>query len=336
MKSIICEQPNLFRTEEVEMPIPKATEALIRVRRIGVCGTDLHAYRGKQPFFSYPRILGHEIAGEIVQIEEDSELRIGDQVAVIPYISCGTCIACRKGKENSCVSLQVLGVHIDGGMREYMKVPKKQLIKTESLTLDQIAMVEPFSIGLHAVNRGQVQSGENVLVIGAGPIGLSVMKFAKLAGARVIAMDLNLSRLAFCKSWASVDEIIEASSDVMNRLAELTDGEFPTTVIDATGHAPSMMNTIGYAAAGGKVVFVSLVQADITFHDPEFHKKELTLLGSRAATREEFAYVIDCMQDGQIDITPYITHRATLDEMTNEFENWLDPKNGVIKAVITL
>src|SRR3954465_2870486 len=192
MKSIVCEQPNQFKMVEVEQPELKTGEALVRIRRIGICGTDYHAYRGNQPFFSYPRTLGHELSGEIESIGENpADLKPGDQVSVIPYMNCGECIACRNGKTNCCTDMKVLGVHIEGGMSEWITVPYNHLVTTEGLTLDQSAMIEPLSIGAHAIRRSELKQGEFVLVIGAGPIGLGVMAFAKHEGAKVIAMDVN-------------------------------------------------------------------------------------------------------------------------------------------------
>lgn len=337
MRTMICQEPNRFEMIDTDFPIRNEGEALIRVRRIGVCGTDYHAYRGNQPYFEYPRILGHEIAGEIVEIDENpGGIQKGDYVTVIPYLSCGSCIACKNGKGNCCVDLKVIGCHVDGAMREYITVPVGQLMKADGLSLEQIVIIEPMSIGLHAVNRAQVRPDEYVLVIGAGPIGLAAMKFAKLAGAKVIAMDVNQDRLHFCQQWAEVDHTIMATGDVINELGNLTNGSLPTTVIDATGNVKSMNKAFDYAAHGGNVVYVSLVQADITFHDPDFHKKELTLMGSRAATKEEFEYVIQCLNENRIDADSFITHRAPFDQAIEQFQHWLNPKDGLIKALITL
>lgn len=336
MKSLALREPNVFEMQHKETPVPREGEALIKVLAVGVCGTDYHAFRGNQPYFSYPRVLGHEIAGEVAELSAgaESDLRIGDRVTVMPYIACGSCIACRNGKSNACANLKVLGVHADGAMNEYMTVPAKYLVPAEGLTVSQISIIEPLSIGLHAVNRARIQSGEFVLVLGAGPIGLAVMKFAKLAGARVIALDMNRDRLSFGKQWAQADAVVDALGNVEEALAAITDGEFPTTVIDATGNAQSMMNAIGYAAHGGKVVYVSLVQADISFSDPEFHKKELTLMGSRAASLEEFEYVIANMKAGHIDANAFISHRAPFEETVTAFQTWLKRESGVIKALI--
>ncbi len=337
MKGIVCEEIERFELLELPEPVMGDGEAIIRVKRVGICGTDLHAFKGNQPFFSYPRILGHELAGYVEQVgDRPGGLSVGDQVSVIPYMHCGQCIACRDGKTNCCVSMKVLGVHIDGGMRERISVPVTHLIRTSGLTLDQSAVLEPLAIGAHAVRRSGLRSGETALVIGGGPIGLGVMAFAKYAGARVIAMDINEERLEFCRSWASADETVNALHEPKERLAELTNGEFPTVVFDATGNAKSMTDAFGLTAHGGKLVYVGLVKADITFNDPEFHKRELTLMGSRNATKEDFDHVFEAVKSGVIDVGRYITHRSTLLEMIGEFGSWLKPESKVIKAMVEL
>lgn len=337
MKTIVCEQPNQFVAKHTERPVPKPGEALIQIQRIGLCGTDYHAYRGNQPFFEYPRVLGHELAGEIVWVPEGSdEFTVGELVAVIPYMACGSCIACRRSKTNCCTAMSVLGVHTDGGMREIISVPLKFIIKADGLTPDQAALVEPLSIGAHAVRRSGVQAGEYVVVIGAGPIGLGVMKFAKLAGAQVIAMDLNEERLAYCKTWVPVDYTVQAGNQALEQILAITGGDLPTVVLDATGHPGSMMNAFQYVSHGGVLVYVGLFKGDITFHDPDFHKKELTLMGSRNATREDFEYVLSCMRSGEIDTDTFITHRVEFDQLIEQFETYLDPKQQVIKAMVAL
>ncbi|SFF37722.1 2-desacetyl-2-hydroxyethyl bacteriochlorophyllide A dehydrogenase [Paenibacillus algorifonticola] len=335
MKTIICTKPEQFDLIDTEMPVRGQGEALLKVHYIGVCGTDYHAYRGKQPYFEYPRILGHEIAAEVVEIENNAYgIKAGDNVTVIPYLFNENSIASRRGKPNACNELKVIGCHVDGAMREYISVPIHHLKKADGLTLEQTVIIEPMSIGLHGVNRAGVKADEWVLVLGAGPIGLAVMKFAKLAGAKVIALDINAERLAFCRKWAEVDHVVKAGDDVVQELERITGGDLPTSVIDATGNAQSMMNAFKYAAHGGNVVFVSLVQGDITFNDPDFHKKELTLLGSRAATSEEFDYVIDCLRQNKLDADSFITHQADFDQAIASFNHWLDPSSGVIKAII--
>lgn len=337
MKCIVCEEPNRFEMREVPVPIPGPEEALIRIKRIGICGTDLHAYKGNQPYFVYPRVLGHELAAEIMQIGDNGYgLAAGDQVCVIPYVHCGACIACRNGKTNCCTKMSVIGVHQDGGMREYMTVPVRHLVKAEGLTPEQAAIVECFSIGAHSVRVAGVRPGDWVMVIGAGPIGLGTMKFAKLAGARVIAMDMNESRLQFCQAWAQADHIVNVKNNPLQEVESITGGDFPTAVLDATGNVKSMEQALHYVAHGGKLVFVGLVKSDITFHDPDFHKREMAIMGSRNAMREDFLEVIEQIRNGSIDTGSFITHRAPFDEMIRRYEDWLRPESGVIKAVVEL
>ncbi|QMV39984.1 zinc-binding alcohol dehydrogenase family protein [Cohnella cholangitidis] len=338
MRGIVCEEIERFNLVE-DLPEPNFVEgeAIVRIRRVGICGTDLHAFKGNQPFFTYPRVLGHELAGVIERIgDNEAGLAAGDQVSVIPYMHCGKCVACRNGKTNCCTSMRVLGVHIDGGMRERISVPVTHLIQTNGLTFDQTAVLEPLSIGAHAVRRSGLLKGETVLVIGGGPIGLGVMAFAKYAGARVIAMDINEERLAFCRAWANVDETVNALQNPQEKLAELTGGDFPTVVFDATGNARSMTDAFGLVAHGGRLVYVGLVKADIAFNDPEFHKRELTLMGSRNATKEDFANVYDAVKSGGIDVDSYITHRSSFEGMIGQFETWLKPESKVIKAMVEL
>lgn len=337
MRAIVCEQVDQLRLVEQEEPALQPGTAIVRIRRIGICGTDLHAYKGNQPFFTYPRVLGHELAGIVEQADDpNGVIKAGDQVSIIPYMHCGKCIACRSGKTNCCTDMKVLGVHIDGGMRERIAVPVSHLLVTNELTLDQAAVLEPLSIGAHAVRRSGLQAGETALVIGSGPIGLGVMAFAKHQGARVIAMDIQEERLAFCRQWAKVDETVHALQGGKERLAELTDGEYPTVVFDATGNARSMTDAFGLVAHGGRLVYVGLVKADLSFNDPEFHKREMTLMGSRNATMEDFAAVQAAVQSGSIDVNSYITHRVSFADMINHFDSWLKPESKVIKAMVEL
>lgn len=338
MKCIVCEQPDRLSMQEVQAPKqPGAGEARVSIRRIGICGTDLHAFKGNQPFFSYPRVLGHELAGIIEEVGPNSaNLQPGDQVAIIPYLECGKCRACRAGKTNACTSLQVLGVHIDGGMAELLVVPTDHLVSTAGLSLDQSVILEPLSIGAHAVRRAELQKEEHVLVIGAGPIGLSVMAFAAQKGVHVSVMDINSDRLNFSRKWANIENTVNALDNPLEAMLEITGGELPSVVFDATGSARSMMESFKYTANGGKLVFVGLVKGDISFSDSEFHRRELTLFASRNSTREDFGTVRQAVQSGAINSGIYITHRTGFDHMIENFEGLFDPQAGVIKAIIEL
>ena len=337
MKTIVCNSPNHFLVTEREMPAVKEGEALVKIHRIGICGTDIHAYHGRQPFFSYPRVLGHELSGEIAELNgENHDFSIGEKVAIIPYLECGECIACRKGKPNCCRNIQVLGVHTDGGMQEYISVPISHLIKINPLTYDQAALVECLSIGAHAVRRAGIQKDEFVLVIGAGPIGLGIMQYVRLAGAKVIAMDMSEERLEFCQKWASPDYTVNAKENPESAIEEITIGDYPTVVFDATGNINSMNNAFKYTAHGGSLIYVGLVQADLQFPDQEFHKRELTMFASRNATKEDFETVIKSVEEGKIDVQPFITSNVPLDSLPERFEELTAPGTGNIKIMVEL
>jgi 2-desacetyl-2-hydroxyethyl bacteriochlorophyllide A dehydrogenase len=336
MKAIRLEEPGRFARLSLEPASAQPDEALVRVHRIGVCGTDIHAFRGNQPFFTYPRILGHELGVEVLELPGPAEgIRPGEYCAVEPYLNCGSCIACRQGKPNCCLKLAVLGVHVDGGMRETLVVPIRKLHPSKSLTLDQLALVETLAIGCHAVDRASLKEGEFALVIGAGPIGLGVMQFAIEAGAQVIVLDINARRLEFCRSRLGVPFTINASREnMLEVLKEITAGDLPTAVFDATGNGRSMASAFEYPANGGRLIFVGLFQGDVTFNDPNFHRRELTILASRNARPEDFTRIIALIEAKRIDTSPWITHRAPLSDVVTEFPLWTKPETGVIKAMI--
>ncbi|WP_145409564.1 zinc-binding alcohol dehydrogenase family protein [Paenibacillus xylanexedens] len=337
MRAVVCEEVEHLSLQDVPEPERTEHEAIVSIKRIGICGTDLHAYKGNQPFFTYPRILGHELAGVIEEIgQNEAGLQIGDTVSIIPYLHCGRCIACRSGKTNCCVAMQVMGVHVDGGMRERIAVPVSHILRADGLTLDEAAMVEPLSIGAHAVRRARLQPGEQVVVIGAGPIGLGVMAFAKQAGAKVIAVDRNQERLELSRSLAGADVLVQATGQAVEQVREVTGGDYATAVFDATGNVNSMNEAIQYVAHGGQLIYVGLVKADITFHDPEFHKREMSIMGSRNATREDFEQVMQVLRAKKLDLDTYLTHRTPFDLLPSAIEQWLLPESRVVKAIVEL
>ena len=337
MKALICTEPR--KLEYRHRPTPEVTEkhAVIRIRRIGVCGTDLHAFEGTQPFLSYPRILGHELSGELVAFVNAPGFEMNEVVSFIPYFSCGHCIACRNGKTNCCTTIRVCGVHTDGGMAEYISVPSSSLLHAHGLSVDEMALVEPLAIGAHGVRRADVRPGEFVLVIGAGPIGIGTMEFARIAGANVIAMDINNRRLEFCQRKLGVKHVINAlDPDIFQFLQDLTNGDMPSVIIDATGNLKAINEGFKFLSHAGKYVLIGLQRGDISFSHPEFHKREGTLMSSRNATREDFEHVIASLRARKINPATYITHRVPFDEAATEFDHWLNPASGVIKAMIEI
>ncbi len=333
MKSIVCEKPGEFLLKEKEAPKRKSNEALLQINKVGICGTDLHAYGGNQAFFKYPRILGHELASEVLEIEENSKgIKRGDKVVVMPYISCGSCIACRNGKTNCCTNLSVLGVHSDGGMQEQIVVPADILLPANNLTDDQMAIVEPLAIGAHAIRRAALSKGETVVVVGCGPIGIGIMKLAQMEGAQVIALDMNEQRLAYAKQQIGVDYIVNVSGDPVKEISEITNGDLATTVFDASGNKRALEAGPKYMSHGGKFVLVGLSKGELSFVHPELHAKEITLMCSRNATVEDFEKVISVLD--QFPTGSYITHNVPFTEMIENFDRWLDPETGVIKATV--
>jgi 2-desacetyl-2-hydroxyethyl bacteriochlorophyllide A dehydrogenase len=335
MRTITLKEPGCLVLEETAEPgHVGADEALVRVHRVGICGTDIHAFGGRQPFFSYPRVLGHELGVEVISVGANARgIRAGDRCSVEPYINCQTCIACRRGKPNCCANMRVLGVHLDGGMRERMVVPTRKLHPANKLTFEQIALVETLAIGVHAVQRACVERDETVLVIGAGPIGLSVIQFA-LAKARVLVMDVNEARLAFCREKLGIRDTIDGRHDAIETVRRLTGGDMPTVVLDATGNPQSMNGALSFLAHGGRLVYVGLFQGDFSLNDPEFHRRETTLLGSRNALPEDFSTIIRFVEEGKIDTGPWITHRTAAGDLTRVFPDWVNPASGLLKGMI--
>ncbi len=320
MRQIILEKPGSFAERAVEQPIAGGEEALVRIHRIGVCGTDLHAFAGRQPFFEYPRVLGHELGAEVLEIPSNSRgIRPGDRCAIEPYVNCQTCHACLRGRYNCCERLQVLGVHRDGGMQQFLNVPVRLLHKSEKLTLDQLALVETLGIGAHAVERAALTGEDDVLIVGAGPIGLAVLSFARLSTKRVRVHDLSPERRRFVE-------------DLGIETLEAFDGQLADVVFDATGNRESMQACFRYLAHGGRIVFVGLLQGEIAFDDPNFHRRETTLLASRNSCGD-FPRIIDAIEDGRLDTSPWITHRMALAEVPARFEQ-LKSATGLVKAII--
>ncbi|MBT8185110.1 MAG: zinc-binding alcohol dehydrogenase family protein [Eudoraea sp.] len=337
MKYIVCKEPGTFLLDEKSPPIRKEGEALLRITKIGICGTDLHAYQGNQSFFSYPRILGHELAAEIVEVGDNPQgLKPGDSVIIMPYLSCGKCIACRNEKTNCCTNIAVLGVHTDGGMQEVISLPTSILIPSGTLTDSEIAIVEPLAIGAHSLRRAQLIKGESVLVVGCGPIGLGIIKLAQLEGAKVIAMDVNNQRLEFTKSAFGVSHLVNALENPLESLLALNDNELPTLVIDATGNKKALETGVQYMAHGGRYVLVGHHKGDLSFSHPYIHSKETTLMCSRNATVDDMLYVKAVLESGQFPTEAYITHEVPFVEMIENFDAWLRPETGVVKAMLTL
>jgi alcohol dehydrogenase len=338
MKAIILQQPRQMEQVEIDEASPPGPgEALVAVHRVGICGTDLSGYLGKFPFYSYPRIPGHELGVEVLEVGSDvNSIAVGDRCSVEPYINNPDSFASQQDRSNCCDELQVLGVHTDGGLRSRFVVPARKLHKSSSLEMEQLALVETLSIGCHAIDRCQPKPDENLLIIGAGPIGLSVLEFARLTGARIIMMDMNAERLAFCRDTMGVTDTIQFSGDgsELEQLRELTNGNLPTIVLDATGNPGSMSGALNFVAHTGTLVFVGIITDEIHFPHPLMHAREMTLLASRNSLPGDFSRIIQLIEDGSIDTSPWITHRTPFEQLPSIFESFTRPETGVIKAIV--
>ncbi|MCH7412336.1 zinc-binding alcohol dehydrogenase family protein [Belliella sp. R4-6] len=336
MKYIICEEPGKFSLKEKEKPEPRSGEVLIAIKKIGVCGTDIHAFSGNQAYFSYPRILGHELAAEVANSNGSGKFSNGDKVILIPYLHCGKCISCRTGKTNCCVNMRVMGVHVDGGMQEFLCVPEWTLLKTPQLNFNEMALVEPLAIAAHAIRRADVVAGENVLVMGCGPIGLAIMAIAKSKGASVIALDINEQRIQYAIDEIGVSHGVLAGESAFEQIALLTNGDNCQAIFDATGNKRALESGPAFMSHGGRYVLVGLSKGDLVFNHPAIHSKETTIMCSRNATMEDFEFVISMLAAKKFPTDSFITHESAFDMMIDVFDSWVKPDSQVIKAVINL
>jgi 2-desacetyl-2-hydroxyethyl bacteriochlorophyllide A dehydrogenase len=336
MKALVCTAPGHLEIVERPRPAnpPEGWDA-VNIRHVGICGTDYHIYEGKHPFLAYPRIMGHELSGEVAETAPGSRLAVGTRVVINPYIACGDCVACRQDKPNCCTSIQVLGVHTDGGLCERILVPEVNLYPVNNLSLRDAAMVEFLAIGAHAVRRSLTSTGR-ALVTGIGPIGLGTAIFARLAGLEVSLLDSSDERLAFARDTLGFKSGVRASAQAAQELKELTAGDGFDVVFDATGNAAAIEAGFQFVAHGGAYVLVSIVKDTISFSDPEFHKREMMLIGSRNATKADFEHVMRSIEAGLVPLDALATHRTTLEAAARDLPVWAHAKSGLIKAIVDL
>jgi 2-desacetyl-2-hydroxyethyl bacteriochlorophyllide A dehydrogenase len=336
MKAVVCVEPGKLELVERPRPSPAAGLVAVDIKAIGICGTDFHIFEGKHPFLEYPRVMGHELSGVVAEGSGSERLPAGTRVVINPYLACGTCIACRKGKTNCCATLSVLGVHRDGGMCERILMPEGNLYPADHLSLRDAAMVEFQAIGAHAVRRSELRRGDRVLVVGAGPIGVGTAFFARLAGGAVTLIDISETRLAYLRAGLGFERTILSGQDALGEARRETSGDLYDLVFDATGNAKAMEASFTFVASGGTLVFVGVLKADITFSDPEFHRKEMTLKATRNATKEDFETVMAAMAGGHIPMDALNTHSDELTALPQAMPAWLASKTPPLKAIVTV
>src|SRR5271170_1615543 len=320
VQQVVLIEPGVLSWRDVPRPSRSQGEALFAIQRIGVCGSDFHAFAGRHPAYVYPRVLGHELSGVVLEApKNDLRIKVGDRCAVDPYVDCGECDACRAGRSNCCERLQVLGVHRDGGMQDIVSVPLRLLHSSNELSLDQLALVETLGIGAHAVARAGLRAGELAIVVGGGPIGLGAALFAHEAGAQVIVIEKSKDRRVFAErqGWKTLSPSKEVLGDV---------------VFDATGSAAVMADSLNRVSVGGKLVFVGLTSDPVPLNDALFHKREVTLFASRNSAGQ-FPRIIKMLEEGKIQIDEWITERLVLADLPGQFAMLVD-RPHLIKAII--
>ncbi|TJZ87423.1 zinc-binding alcohol dehydrogenase family protein [Paracoccus hibiscisoli] len=325
MTALICAEPGALRLESRPRPEPRLGHVRVRIGHVGICGTDYHIFGGQQPFLAYPRVMGHELSGRALDASSDGTIAPGDLVVVNPYLTCGTCRACRNDAPNCCEAIAVLGVHVDGGMCEEIVVPEANLYPAHGLSETAAAMVEFLAIGAHGVARARLRPGAAALIVGAGPIGLAAAIFAGIAGAQVTLRDASPERLAL-----AAGVLPQARTEQVGQEAQAT----YDAVFDATGSIAAMNRGLDWLGHGGTYVLLSVVKGDLTFPDPEFHKRETTLLASRNALKSDFDHVMACIRDGRVPVDRLATHSTTLDQAATMLPQWAADRGALIKAII--
>ncbi len=321
---------------ELEEPaIKNPNDVVVKVKRVGICGSDMHIFHGTNPLATYPRVVGHEVAGEVVRVGPNvTTIQVGDHVVVEPIHYCGTCYACRKGRPNVCEELSVFGVHEDGGMREFFVLPEKQLHVVDStLEWDEVVLAEPYTIGAQAVWRGSVEEGDTVLIQGSGPIGICILKMAKLQGAKVLMTDLKQERLQFALE-SGADAIIDVSKeDAKGRIMELTDGKGPNVVIDAVCLPFTFELGVEVVSPAGTVVVLGFDERPSSIPQLPITKKEVTIVGSRLQTNQ-FGKVVSLLNERKLRADGFITHLFPLEKVAEAIDFVEKQPDQVRKAVI--
>ena len=338
MRAIQISDVKTLKRIEVAAPgAPGPGHALVRTHRMGVCGTDISCYLGKFPFFDFPRIPGHELGVEVIDVGDGvTSVSAGDRCSIEPYMNCGTCYPCRRGAINCCQNLKVIGVMTDGGLCESFLVRADKLHRSAKLNFDQLALVETLAIGCHANDRGNPRQDDHSMIIGMGPIGLATLEFARLTDATISVMDMNPDRLDFVTRNYGIENTILFKGDgsEVDRMKQITGGDMFQVVTDATGNKHSMSGALQYVAPTGTLVYVGITTEEVSFRHPALHKPEASIVASRNALPPDFTRIISLIEQGTINTAPWITHRTTFDGVLDEFESYTKPETGVIKAII--
>jgi len=339
MKALVISAAGQTSYIERAQPRPAPGEVLLQIKRLGYCGTDLNTFRGFNPLVTYPRIPGHEIAAVIAEVTPGvpTQFNVGMETTVLPYTTCGNCSSCRSGRVNACRSNQTLGVQRDGAFTEFITVPWEKLVRSEKLSRAEHALIEPLSVGFHAVERGQVSSADTALVFGCGMIGLGAISGASLLrGARVIAVDVDDAKLALAKKAGATETINSKVENLHEKLQALTNGDGPGVVIEAVGLPATFRAAVDEVCFSGRVVYIGYAKEAVSYETKYFVMKELDIRGSRNATQQNFADVIRVLETGRYPVSETITRCVPFAEAGAALAGWAADPGRVTKIHVTI
>jgi 2-desacetyl-2-hydroxyethyl bacteriochlorophyllide A dehydrogenase len=334
MRALVLQKPGQASIETVPEPVVERGDVLLKVRMVGFCGSDLNSFRGLNPLVSYPRILGHEVSATVVDAD-DSRLRIGTDVALSPYTSCGKCASCRRKRPNACQFNQTLGVQRDGALSEFIAVPREKLYPAK-LTTKELCLVEPLTVGFHAVSRGRVTADDSVAVFGCGGVGLGAIAGSSSRGARTICVDVDDEKLALARRAGGTHTINSAPDRLHDRLLEMTDGRGPDVVIEAVGTPATFRAAVEEVAFAGRVVYIGYAKEPVSYETRLFVQKELDVLGSRNASPEDFAAVIRLLEAGKFPVDEAVSVTVSLDEAPGALRSWSENPTRFKKIMVAL
>lgn len=336
MRAIQITAPKEIKIVKVETPYPGPSEVLVKIKYVGFCGSDLSSFLGKNPMVKYPVIPGHEVAGRIQKVggSVPDSIVTGQDVTVIPYTSCGECASCRRGRSNACQFNQTLGVQRNGAMSEYLVVPWTKILSAKGLSMKELAVIEPLTVGFHAVSRGRVEKTDLVAVLGCGIIGIGAILGAKQRGSRVIAIDVDDSKLEMAKKLGADFAVNSLTENLNSKLEELTDGQGPDVIIEAAGQTATYLAAINNVAFTGRVVCIGYAKDEIAFATKLFVQKEIDILGSRNADNHDFEDVIKLLSSGSINIEDLLSEITVPEKAMKAVKNWASKPGSVFKILV--
>ena len=335
MKAIQITTPGVINLIDKEIPVANEGEALLKVKYCGICGADVASYTGNQPFTTYPRIPGHEFSAEIMSVpENDKGLKAGDVITCNPYFNCGSCYACKRGIVNACYDNQTMGVQRDGSFQEYITMPVERLIDGKGLSAQELALIEPFSISCHALSRAEIKEGDNLLIMGAGPIGLFAMIKAKAMGARVMIADMLESRLNLAREYGA-DMIVNVKEKNLHESAlEFTNGNGFDVCVEACGAPETFLSCIDEASHGANIILIGNGKRNTDFLHSIILKKELNIFGSRNAFTKDFEELVDLVASGKVDVMKMVSGIYKKEDAQEAFESLKNNDGSLCKLLI--